>query len=308
MLMAADCWQVALVVCLALLLDRLLGEPTRFHPLIGLGRLITLAEQKLYGDRRWRGAVALAVLTLPALLLMALPWPWWVEAVVLYLCLGGRSLGEHGQAVAVALKQRDLSLARERVGYIVSRKTQSLTEAQVVSATVESMLENGNDAVFGTLFWYMVAGAPGAIIYRIANTLDARWGYKNAKYRQFGWAAARWDDLLNYLPARLCVMTYAIQGAGQGRLATALRCAWQQGRQCASPNGGPVMASGAGALGVTIGGSAEYEGYQCDKPLLGQGPQADWRAIDPAVALVNRGAVLWAGALILLAVAVEGAL
>jgi adenosylcobinamide-phosphate synthase len=208
---------------------------------------------------------------------------------VLYFVIGGRSLGEHGQAVADALHQQDLTLARQKVSYIVSRKTAGLNEQQVVNATVESMLENGNDAVFGALFWFIVAGVPGAIIYRVANTLDARWGYKNARWLHFGWAAARWDDLLNYLPAQLTVLTYAILG----QFRVALRCAWQQGRQCSSPNGGPVMAAGAGALGVTIGGPAQYDGYQSNKPWLGQGPHAQASAIEGAVTLVNRGAWLW---------------
>lgn len=287
--LALDNWQSALIIATALVLDRGFGEVKRFHPLIGLGWLISKAEDYLYSDSRIRGVIALLLLTLPWLLLYMVSLPWWCQAIVLYVVIGGRSLGEHGQAVADALHQQDLPLARQKVSYIVSRKTADLTEKQVISATVESMLENGNDAVFGALFWFMVAGAPGAIIYRVANTLDARWGYKNSRWLNFGWAAARWDDLLNYVPARLTVLTYAV--LGQCKLA--LRCAWQQGRQCSSPNGGPVMAAGAGALGVTIGGPSQYEGYQSNKPWLGQGPHAQVAAIESAITLVNRGAWLW---------------
>ncbi|AZG75171.1 cobalamin biosynthesis protein CobD [Shewanella livingstonensis] len=283
-------WQVCAALVIALTLDKLLGEPKRFHPLIGLGNVISFIEKKYYAKRRINGVVAVVLLSLPVTLLYWVNIPWWLQAVVLYFVIGGRSLGEHGRAVADALRQNDLSLARERVGYIVSRRTENLDESQVINATIESMLENGNDAVFGALFWFIVGGAPAAIIYRIANTLDARWGYKNDKYFLFGWFAANWDDWLNYIPARLCVLTYAIQG----NVADALTCARVQGAQCASPNGGPVMASGAGSLGITIGGAAEYDGYKCDKPLLGKGPKPDWNSINNAIQLVDRGAILWA--------------
>ncbi|MCD9522995.1 cobalamin biosynthesis protein CobD [Photobacterium carnosum] len=287
--LALEYWQPALVVATALVLDRCFGEVKKFHPLVGLGWLISKTEQRLYGDNRRNGVMAMLLLTLPWLLLYMVNFPWWCQAIVLYFVIGGRSLGEHGQAVAYALHQQDLPLARQKVSYIVSRKTAGLNEQQVVSATVESMLENGNDAVFGALFWFIVASVPGAIVYRVANTLDARWGYKNARWLHFGWAAARWDDLLNYLPARLTVLTYA----SLGKFRVALRCAWQQGRQCSSPNGGPVMAAGAGSLGVTIGGPAQYDGYQSNKPWLGLGPHAQVTAIEGAVKLVNRGAWLW---------------
>ena len=287
--LSVEYWQPALVIVVALLLDRYLGEVKRFHPLVGLGWIISQTEHYFYTSSRKRGVAAVIIVSLPWLALYWMPLHWWVEAIILYFVIGGRSLGEHGQAVADALHQQNLPLARQKVSYIVSRKTENLSEKQVVSATIESMLENGNDALFGAIFWFLVAGAPGAIIYRVANTLDARWGYKNARWINFGWAAARWDDVLNYFPARLTVLTYALQG----HLFLALRCAWNQGHQCSSPNGGPVMAAGAGALGVTIGGPAQYDGYHSNKPWLGQGPKAQASTIDRAVRLVNRGVWLW---------------
>ncbi|QIZ78819.1 cobalamin biosynthesis protein CobD [Ferrimonas lipolytica] len=291
-------WQISLALMMALLLDYLLGEPRRFHPLVGLGRIITKVEARLNNDSKLFGVAALALLVLPCLVLYLLELPLWLQIIILYLVIGGRSLTEHGTAVALALASGTIEDARTKVSYIVSRKTDSLDEPKVVSATVESMLENGNDAVFGALFWFIVGGAPAAIIYRIANTLDARWGYRNERFNQFGWAAAKFDDLLNWLPARLTVLTYA----AQGNFRQSLRCAWLQGRQCASPNGGPVMAAGAGAMNVTIGGGAEYDGYRCDKPLLGVGTYADASAIRKACALVDYGAWAWAGGLALLCI------
>ncbi|WP_417347225.1 adenosylcobinamide-phosphate synthase CbiB [Ferrimonas sp.] len=284
-------WLTLMIPVLALLLDRLLGEPRRFHPLVGLGRMISWLERRLYRPNTERGVLAVVLLLLPLGLLLLWPLPWWAQVVVLYLVLGNRSLGEHGQAVADALKAKDLPLARERVGYMVSRKTGQLSETQVAAATMESVLENGNDAVFGALLWFLIAGVPGAVAFRIVNTLDARWGYKNPRYLNFGWAAARLDDLMGWLPARLTVLTYALQGqAGQ-----AMRCAREQGRRCASPNGGPVMAAGAAALEVTLGGAAQYEGYSCEKPLLGQGAAPTGESVQRAVTLVDRGAWAWAG-------------
>ncbi|WP_282109553.1 adenosylcobinamide-phosphate synthase CbiB [Shewanella algicola] len=287
--------QMCAAMIVALFMDRLLGEPRHLHPLIGLGKLISFIESRCYSKRRLNGTLAVTVLTLPFTLLYLIDIPWWLQGVMLYVVIGGRSLGEHGRAVADALSDKDLTLARERVGYIVSRRTADLDESQIINATIESMLENGNDAVFGALFWFIVGGAPAAIIYRIANTLDARWGYKNDKYLMFGWFAAKFDDVVNYIPARLCVLTYAVQGNTRN----AITCAVSQGALCASPNGGPVMASGAGALHITIGGAAEYDGYQCDKPLLGIGPIADSYSIYRAIQLVDRGALLWAGCITL---------
>jgi adenosylcobinamide-phosphate synthase len=159
----------------------------------------------------------------------------------------------------------------------------------VARAAVESVLENGNDAVFGALFWYLVAGAPGAVFYRLANTLDAMWGYRDERYRDFGWAAARLDDLLNFLPARLTAATYAILGD--------TRAAWRAWRTQApaweSPNAGPVMAAGAGSLGLVLGGPAFYRGAYRQRPWLGTGRAPHGGDIGRAVQLVRLGLGLW---------------
>src|SRR5690606_40847636 len=138
--------------------------------------------------------------TLLALILSWLPYVGWlVDVLALYCALGLRSLGEHVLPVAEALRRGDLDAARQRVGYLVSRETRELDEPAVARAATESVLENGSDAVFAALFWFVVAGAPGVVLYRLSNTLDGMWGYCNQRFEPFGWAAARIDDVLNYL-------------------------------------------------------------------------------------------------------------
>jgi len=287
----------AAIVALALVLDRVLGEMTRFHPLVGLGRYAGWVKRIFWRPTKARGVVAVILVLLPILPFLLAPRLWWLDVLILYLVIGGRSLSEHGNAVSQALMQGDLPLARKKVGMIVSRKTDNLTEQQVVNATLESVLENGNDALFGALFWFCIAGIPGALLYRFSNTLDAMWGYKNETFINFGWGAAKLDDLLNYIPARLCALAYALGGNSS----LALNCWREQAPKCASPNGGVVMATGAGSLNITMGGAAEYEGYRCDKPVLGAGRPAQASDIPRASRLVWLSAVYWLALLLIFA-------
>ena len=293
----------ALVMAAALLLDRLLGEPTRLHPLAGFGRYAAWLERSLNrnGASRLTGSATWLLAITPLLLLLGALWQLpalhpWIDVAVLYFALGLRSLHEHAQAVAQALQHDDLPLARQRVGMIVSRDTSSMQSSDVARAGVESVLENGNDAVFGALFWFVLLGAPGALLYRLANTLDAMWGYRTSRYLHFGWAAARLDDLLNFIPARLTAFSYALFGNTR----TALRCWKQQAQHWSSPNAGPVMASGAGSLSVQLGGAAQYHGVTEARPLLGAGGQAAASDIVRALALVQRSAWLWVGCALLI--------
>ncbi len=281
------------------LLDAALGEPRRAHPLVGFGRMARALETALHADRRARGVTAwiLAVVPLSAAA-GALHWTLWqwspwlggaYAAAVLYLTIGLRSLREHAVPVADALQAGELERARAAVGRIVSRDTQALDAERVAAAATESVLENGSDAVFAALFWFALLGPAGAVLYRLSNTLDAMWGYRTARFERFGWAAARIDDALNWLPARLTALTYAALGRGR----RALRCWRAQAPAWDSPNAGPVMAAGAGALGVRLGGAAPYHGVWEARPLLGEGVAPDAGSIRRALALVERGTVLW---------------
>ncbi|MFN3580502.1 MAG: adenosylcobinamide-phosphate synthase CbiB [Pseudomonas sp.] len=284
------------LILAALALDHWLGEPRRWHPLVGFGSFASYLEQRFNtrGQRRWRGLLAWALAVLPltllAWLLASLPLVGWVfSLLLLYLAIGLRSLAEHASPISEALRSGDLPRARLRVGYMVSRQTEALDEQGVARAATESVLENGSDAVFAALFWFALFGAPGVVLYRLANTLDAMWGYRNERYGQFGWAAARLDDLLNYLPARLVALSYALCG----RTRQALRCWRSQAPQWDSPNAGPVMAAGAGALNVSLGGPAVYQGAVHQRPQLGAGPEARAADIDRAVRMVRMTVLLW---------------
>ncbi|MDR0777460.1 MAG: adenosylcobinamide-phosphate synthase CbiB [Azonexus sp.] len=280
----------------AVLADRLLGEPRRFHPLVGFGWLASALELWL-NSRLNKRTIAAGLL---AWLLAVGPWialafwlrplaPFAVDAVLLWFALGAQSLGEHAEAVARPLREGRLDEARQRVSWMVSRDTATLEESGVAKAGVESVLENGNDAVFGALFWFAVLGGPGALLFRLANTLDAMWGYRSERFNRFGRCAARLDDVLNWLPARLTALTYALLG----RTRCALACWRTQAAAWESPNAGPVMAAGAGGLGVQLGGAAIYYGREEMRPPLGAGRPPLAADLGRAVALVRHGLWLW---------------
>lgn len=298
---------LAVLVCIAaLILDRLLGEPSRWHPLVGLGWCIDRVEGWLNRDGQGSvaaGALAVAlVVSLPLALAhtaSALPAAAWVplSVVVLWAAIGYSSLIDHGMAVYRPLVSGDLDGARERVGMMVSRDTSALDEPGVAAATTESVLENGADAVFASLFWFLVAGLPGLVLHRVVNTLDAMWGYRSSRFNQFGRFAARLDDVLNWIPARLTALSYALAG----NLRQGLACWQSQAPQWDSPNAGPVMASGAGALSVQLGGPAPYRDGWKTRPVLGEGEAASAEAIPAACALVRRALGIWLLAGIMLA-------
>ncbi|BAK76661.1 cobalamin biosynthesis protein CobD [Pseudogulbenkiania sp. NH8B] len=301
---------------LAVLLDKLFGEPPRWHPLVGFGKLVRWLERRLYPAApaqeteqrmRLRGAIGIALLLIPFTLLAALlAWLPFIgvfySVVLLYLAIGAKSLTQHAEAVIEALERHDLPLARQRVGMIVSRDTSQLSKQDVARATIESVLENGSDAIFAALFWFLLLGAPGAVLYRLANTLDAMWGYRNERYLHFGWAAARFDDVLNFIPARLTALTYIALGDRRAGWA----CWRAQAPTWYSPNAGPVMAAGAGALGVALGGAASYHGQLKARPALGLERAPDCGDIRRAVRLVQRGLWLWVGIGLLLALVTGG--
>lgn len=292
-------YAMPLAALAAVLLDRLFGEVRRFHPLVGFGALAAAIEKRL-NRRTIAGGVlgwALAVLPWVALALALRPLaPFAVDVLLLYFSLGARSLCEHAEAVARPLREGRLDEARQRVGWIVSRDTAALDESGVAKAGVESVLENGNDAIFGALFWFALLGGPGALLFRLANTLDAMWGYRTERYNLYGRWAARVDDALNWLPARLTALSYALLG----RWRDALTCWRTQAPGWESPNAGPVMAAGAGSLGVQCGGAAIYHGREEIRPPLGCGLAPVAADLGRAITLIRRSLWLWLAVLFLI--------
>jgi len=317
---------VFFVVALAILLDKVFAEPKRFHPLVGFGNWAIYLERKLNSQSgvalftgkeasaKHHGLLAYFLAVFPCLLLVILIinlilapmfetflsplvldviFQLLIPAVILYLAIGWQSLMQHAEAIATPLAQGELDKARHAVSMVVSRDTAQLDESGVAKAATESVLENGADAIFAAIFWFIIAGIPGVIIYRLSNTLDAMWGYKNQRFLQFGWAAARIDDVMNYMPARLTAVTYALIGNTR----KALVCWKKQAPDWKSPNAGPVMSAGAGALNISLGGVAIYHNHQETRPLLGptleagQAPSAE--GIFQSCRLVTRSLFAW---------------
>jgi adenosylcobinamide-phosphate synthase len=282
---------------IALILDRIFGEP-KYHPLVLFGNIASWFERRLNNRQsRINGCfAAFVVMALPVsgvfYLQSSLSNIWFqsgLNIALLYFVIGWQSMKQHALAISNPLLNNDLDNARFHLSMIVSRDTGQMNESQIVGSTIESILENGHDCVFASLFWFLLLGPAGALLHRLTNTLDAMWGYKNDRYRQFGWFAARLDDLLGFLPARLTGLAYAFSG----RCKSALLSWRQQMGQHKSPNAGLVMASGAGALGITIGGPAIYDGINHDKPYLGVGTLAQAKDIQRSITLVEKALIVW---------------
>jgi|SRR5690554_3687427 len=285
------------IILSAVMLDWIVGEPKRLHPLVGFGWLANNLET-LFNRAAHRpiiqfslGLLALIVCIVPFMvvtfLISQIPvWGVVFSSLMLYLCIGHRSLFDHARPIMQLMQSGDENQAKELASRIVSRDKAHI---DVNKATIESVLENGNDAVFGALFWFVIGGAAGAVAYRLVNTLDAMWGYRTSRFFYFGKAAARLDDLLNYLPARLTALSYALSG----KTRCALSCWRRQTALWDSPNAGPVMASGAGALAVQLGGPACYQGEWHQRPVLGTETQPRAEDIQRALRLVCRSVLLW---------------
>lgn len=297
------------VIIAAISLDAVIGEPRRWHPLVGFGNIVSWLEKRVNrrdaseAQKRLRGIVCWFLLVAPLSIAVAYlqtelstSSELLLSSVCLYFCLGWTSLRQHANAVADGFKSGGIETARKQVARIVSRDTESMDEAAAARATIESVLENGSDAIFAPLFWFVLLGPAGAIGYRLANTLDAMWGYRTERLNQFGWMSAKMDDLLNYLPARLTAMTYAVFGD----FSQAMNCWRRQASSCASPNGGPVMCSGAGALNVRLGGGAHYHGQWQARTSMGQGQEATMGDIGRSITLVDNTLLFWCVALMVI--------
>lgn len=294
----------------ALALDAALGWPTALyrrlgHPVGLFARIITACEtrwnrpERSDSVRRALGALTLSILLLVAvglgwaaqhLLLTALgPWGWIGVAILAWPALAQRSLFDHVRAVADKLDSGDLPAARNAVGAIVGRDTAALAEAGVARAAIESLAESFCDGVAAPLFWLLLLGLPGVWAYKAVNTADSLIGHREDRWRAFGWAAARTDDVANWIPARLSGAISCLAGRGGWRV---LR---RDARNHASPNAGWPEAAMAGALKLRLAGPIAYDGVMHDKLWIGDGrSDADAGDIDRALTIYLRACLmLW---------------
>jgi len=275
--------------------DRLLGDPARWHPVAGFGRVAGGLEERVYADRRARGAAYTLLLVGSATGLGCLAQRATRERPVLHTLataaatwtvLGGSSLAREAATLQRQLEQGDLATARVQLTHLVGRDTTRLDEGEIARATLESLAENTSDAVVAPLAWGALGGIPGLLGYRAANTLDAMVGHRSPRYERFGWASARLDDLLNLPGSRLTAgLASALAPTVGGRPDDAVRAWRRDARHHPSPNAGPVEAAFAGALGVRLGGVNTYAGRVEDRHTLGDG-QA------PTTTDLGRGATL----------------
>ena len=277
---------IDLTAFLALVLDAAVGWPQPLYRRIGhpvgiFARIIAALERRWNvpsrsdGQRRMAGAVTVLILlgmaggagwVLQSLLVaIAGPWAWPLIAVLAWPGLAQRSLYDHVRLVADALERQDLPAARATVGMIVGRDTAALDEAGVARAAIESLAESFCDGVVAPLFWLLVLGLPGIWAYKAINTADSMIGHREERWRAYGWAAARTDDAMNLIPARLSGLLICLCGGGGWRIL------WRDASRHASPNAGWPEAAMAGALGLRLAGPIAYDGILSDKLWIGEG-------------------------------------
>lgn len=297
-----------MTLALAMILDAVFGEPRWLwdrvpHPAALMGRAISIGEKRLNqgAARRAKGLALIAGLGLCALSIgYALSFIPMAEILIAAILLAQRSLVAHVQAVADGLRL-SLNEGRRAVAMIVGRETADLTEPEIAKAAIESAAENLSDGVIAPAFWFALLGLPGIVLYKLVNTADSMIGYRNARYAQFGWAAARLDDVMNYVPARI---TAALIAAASGRLAP-MRIAMSEGHNHASPNAGWAEAAMACAINTPLGGPRRYFGTLHDAPtLFARGtnmPSA--HGIDAAVTILWRAFAIALGIVIFASIA-----
>ncbi|WP_445612598.1 adenosylcobinamide-phosphate synthase CbiB [Geobacillus sp. YF-1] len=268
-------------LALALFLDALVGDPRWLpHPVRGMGKLIASLDRRWNNGtkRKAKGVAALVVvlavvyglsaLAVAAGYAVSLYVGVAVESVLIFTAIATKSLAVAAEEVRRPLEAGDLSKARQALSMIVGRDTERLDEAGITRACIETVAENTSDGITAPLFYAAIGGAPLALLYRAVNTCDSMIGYKNERYREFGWAAARFDDVLNYVPARLTALVMVLVFGGR-RLRAALAILFRDARRHPSPNSGWLEAAMAGLLGVQLGGTNTYGGLVSVRPTLG---------------------------------------
>lgn len=260
----------------ALLLDTLVGDPrSKYHPVVLIGNCISFYEHLLYKKNTIaKNQILLGISTVLLVLMTVMlivtgllfiggtihPIGYFIVSLLcLYIAISPRCLAEAGIEIANLLRKQDISEARRKVGWIVGRKTSELDESEITRATIETVAENTVDGIISPLFWFVLLGPWGAIGYRAINTMDSMLGYKNERYLYFGRFAARLDDVVNYIPARITCVLFVIASFLCGKdWKHAIRIATRDAHKHPSPNGGYAEAPVAGALHIRLGGQNVY--------------------------------------------------
>lgn len=283
--MSTDLWWI---VAAALVAEALVRWPQGLpHPVLWIGRLISVMERAWNradhseGRKRAMGVLSVLILLsvttgfglLITMLSQQLPRP--LSFVLMVACgacgLAAGSLWHHVRAIEAPLYGRDIAEARRAVGMIVGRDTHDMNEPEIATAAVESLAESFNDGVVAPVFWFLLAGLPGLFAYKAINTADSMIGHMEPRWRAFGWAAAKTDDLMNWIPARIAGSLIALAGTVAGSGLKGWQVMRRDARKHASPNAGWTEAAMAGALGVRLGGEVRYDGHIAMRPVLGHG-------------------------------------
>lgn len=282
--------------------DLLLGDPRRGHPVAAFGRAAGAVERVLWRDHRGWGALHTAVCAggaagaaaLASTLVRRSPAGYLaLTAAATWSVIGGTSLGREARVIGGALRDGDTEAARERLPHLCGRDPQALDADGIARAVVESVAENTSDAVVGALVWGAIGGVPGLVAFRAVNTLDAMVGHRSPRYRRYGWASARLDDVLGWPGARLTAALAVLAGDSPRGAVRAWRA---DAAKHPSPNAGPVEASFAGALGVRLGGTLSYAGRVEHRPVLNtHGRPVAGGDIERAVRLSRRVGLLALG-------------
>ena len=303
------------ILLLALMIDAVFGDPKPLyryvpHPAQIMGWLIDRCDKRFNNEndtakqQRISGVVTTVLIVAGAAgigwgivtLTTLIPYGWILEAIVLSTMIAGRSLYQHVAAVAKALKSENLEEAREAAGQIVGRDTENLDQHGVARAAIESLSENFSDGVVAPIFWTALFGLPGAFAYKALNTADSMIGHKNERYLYFGWAAARLDDVANFIPARLSALILCLAAFIWGR--NEARRSWlairHDAKKQTSINAGYPEAAMAGALNLRLAGPRDYD----DEPLDGEwiGGANEGSTSDATYEDISKGLMLFVNA------------
>ncbi|WP_066151814.1 adenosylcobinamide-phosphate synthase CbiB [Halalkalibacter krulwichiae] len=278
-----------IAILLAVIIDRIVGDPRSLpHPVVGIGKLITVCDRYLNkGEaKRAKGLLMLIFICtfvfLVTICIVLLSYRIHlyigiaVEAWIISTTIAARGLMQAAEEVAVPLRKGNFSESRKKLSYIVGRDTETLNEEEITRATVETVAENTSDGVTAPLFFALIGGAPLAMLYRAVNTCDSMVGYKNNTYKEFGWASAKFDDLLNWVPSRLtaAVMILSIRAMGDRTKQQCWEIVRRDARKHPSPNSGWTEAAMAALMAVQLGGVNTYKGVVSNRAKMGNDERA----------------------------------